>query len=87
MSYQHNSTAIKQIFKNLKIKGFTIEERKSCFKITPPSCIDGTFYFTHGTESAFHSIRRDFARMYNVDVTSKSDLESDPLYIEYINSK
>ena len=87
MSYQHNSTAIKQVFKNLRLKGFTIEERKSSFKIIPPKCIGGAAYFTHGTESAYHSIRRDFARMYNVDATCKSDLESDPVYVEYINTK
>jgi hypothetical protein len=87
MSYQHNSTAIKGIFKNLRLKGFTIEERKSSIKIVPPKCITGIAYFTHGTESAYHSIRRDFARMYNVDVTCKSDLESDPLYVEHLNTK
>ncbi len=80
MVYQHGSSEIKRVFKYLKRKGFAIEERKNGYKIVPPNCIGGDFYFTHGTESAYHSLRRDFARMYSVDVTSDTDLQTDPVY-------
>lgn len=84
MVYQHGSSEIKRVFKYLKRKGFIIEERKNGWKIVPPTCIGGDFYFTHGTESSFHSMRRDFARMYHVDVTSDTDLRSDPVYTTHV---
>lgn len=84
MVYQHGSSTIKKVFKYLKRKGFTIEERKNGWKIVPPTCIGGDFYFTHGTESAYHSLRRDFASKYYVDVTSDTDLVADPVYTTHL---
>ncbi len=80
MSYKHNCPDIKKLFKNLKTKGFVIERRNNGLKIIPPACVGVSPYFTHGTSSAYHNLRRDFASMYHIDITSTCDLTSDPLY-------
>ena len=80
MSYKHNCPDIKRLLKNLKTKGFVVEQRNNGLKIIPPACISRTPYFTHGTSSAYHNLRRDFASMYRIDITSRSDLSSDPLF-------
>jgi hypothetical protein len=80
MSYKHNCPDIKRLFKNLKMKGFTVERRNNGIKIIPPTSVGTKPYFTHGTSSAYHNLRRDFASMYRIDITSNCDLRSDPLY-------
>jgi len=84
MSNKHNSTEIKQLLKILKTKGFVVEQRKVGLKIIPPACIEAGPYFTHGTSSSYHNIRRDFASMYHVDVTSNCNLTSDPLWSKHV---
>jgi hypothetical protein len=69
MPRQHQSKAIKNVMAELVRLGFQVERSKSgVYKILPPPSIEGPMYTTHGTESALHPIRRDFKRMYGVDL-------------------
>jgi len=70
MPRQHQSSAMKKILTDLIRLGFTVERAKSgVYKILPPPSIKGPMYITHATESALHPMRRDFKRMYNVELT------------------
>jgi len=70
MPKQHQSKAVKQVFKELERLGFTVTQKKSgSYSIIPPSTIQGPMYTTHGTESALHPMRRDFKRLYNVQIS------------------
>jgi len=70
MPKQHQSKAVKQVFKELERLGFTVTQKKSgSYSIYPPSTIQGPMYTTHGTESALHPMRRDFKRLYNVQIS------------------
>jgi hypothetical protein len=69
MPKQHNSKTIKSIFKELNRLGFEVQQKRSgTYTIVPP---DKTLpiYNTHGTESAIHPIRRDFKRLYDIDLS------------------
>jgi len=70
MVKQHNSKAVNKMFKKLEIEGFTITRKRSgTYKIQPPpGAKNRSSYFTHGTESCLHQIRRDFKKKYNVDL-------------------
>lgn len=69
MPKQHQSKAIKNVITELVRLGFQVERCKSgVYKILPPPSIKGPMYTTHGTESALHPIKRDFKRMYGVDL-------------------
>jgi len=69
MPKQHQSTSMKKVFKELDRLGFIVERKKSgSYSIIPPSTIQGPKYTTHGTESALHPMRRDFKRLYNVEL-------------------
>lgn len=70
MPKQHQSKAMKKVFSELERLGFTVTQKKSgAFTISPPSTIEGPTYMTHGTESALHPMRRDFKRLYNVQIS------------------
>jgi len=70
MPRQHQSSKMKRVLKELTRLGFRVERSKSgTYKIIPPSNIEGPIYTTHATESAFHPMRRDFKRMYNVTIS------------------
>ncbi len=69
MPRQHQSSRMKKVFSELLRLGFEVERAKSgVYKIVPPSTIKGPMYTTHGTESALHPMRRDFKRMYNIEL-------------------
>jgi hypothetical protein len=69
MPRQHQSKAIKNVIAELVRLGFNVERSKSgVYKILPPPSIKGPMYTTHGTESALHPMKRDFKRMYGVDL-------------------
>jgi hypothetical protein len=69
MPRQHQSSTMKKVLAELKRLGFEVSRSKSgVWKIVPPSTIQGPIYTTHGTESALHPMRRDFKRMYNVQL-------------------
>lgn len=70
MAKQHNSKATNQLLKELKKKGFIVspKSKKGTIKIIPPASIGGPIYTTHGNESAFHPMKRDFARLYNIEL-------------------
>jgi hypothetical protein len=69
MPRQHQSSTMKKVLAELKRLGFEVNRSKSgVWKIVPPSTIQGPIYTTHGTESALHPMRRDFKRMYNVQL-------------------
>lgn len=69
MPRQHQSSSMKKVLTELMRLGFHVERAKSgVYKIVPPSTIQGPMYTTHGTESALHPMRRDFKRLYNVDL-------------------
>jgi hypothetical protein len=69
MPRQHQSKTMKKVLAELQRLGFTVEHKKSgSYVIIPPD--EGPIYNTHGTESAFHPMRRDFKRLYDVDLTN-----------------
>lgn len=69
MPRQHQSSKMKKVLTELKRLGFEVNRNKSgTYRIVPPSTIPGPTYTTHGTESALHPMRRDFKRMYNVEL-------------------
>ena len=66
---QHQSKAMKNVMAELERLGFQVNRVKSgVYKIVPPPTIPGPMYTTHGTESALHPMRRDFKRMYGVEL-------------------
>jgi hypothetical protein len=69
MPKQHQSGKMRDVMKELKRLGFQIQRNKNgSFKIIPPTTIQGPVYVTHATESAYHPMRRDFKKMYNVNI-------------------
>jgi hypothetical protein len=69
MVAQHHSKAVRKMFKKLEELGFSITRNKGgVYKISPPSHIQGPTYSTHGTESSLHPMRRDFKKLYKVEV-------------------
>lgn len=74
MPNQHNSKQIKRLFKELEKRGFTISKKSKSgvVKILPPDSVPGPIYSTHATESALHQIRRDFVRIYGVNLRQES---------------
>lgn len=69
MPRQHQSKSMKKVLTELKRLGFQVDRARSgVYKIVPPPSIEGPVYTTHGTESALHPMRRDFKRMYNVEL-------------------
>jgi valyl-tRNA synthetase len=71
MTKQHNSRATQKLLKQLEKRGFTVSEKSKNggFKIIPPPGVTGSVYHTHGTESAYHQIKRDFKKLYNVELS------------------
>lgn len=67
---QHNSKAVKKMMRKLEVEGFTITRKKSgTYRIDPPEdSEEQSAYMTHGTESSLHQIRRDFKRIYDIDL-------------------
>jgi hypothetical protein len=60
---------MRKLLKEIKDLGFNITQNKSgTYVIVPPAHIDGPVYTTHATESAFHPIRRDFKRLYKIEL-------------------
>lgn len=71
MPRQHQSKTMKKVLAELARLGFNVQHKKSgSYIIIPPDNIVGPAYTTHGTESAFHPMRRDFKKLYNVDLTT-----------------
>lgn len=69
MPRQHQSKTMKKVFTELQRLGFNVNQKKSgSYTITPPDG-QGPIYNTHGTESAYHPIRRDFKKLYGIDLT------------------
>ena len=61
---------MKKVLAELERLGFSVVRNKSgTYKIVPPPTTCGPIYTTHGTESALHPMRRDFKRLYNVELT------------------
>lgn len=69
MPKQHNSKTIKAMFKELNRLGFDVHQKKSGTYVIVPPDKKLPVYSTHGTESAIHPIRRDFKRLYNIDLS------------------
>lgn len=70
MPRQHQSKTMKKVLAELQRLGFNVTQKKSgSYIIIPPGNIQGPAYTTHGTESAYHPMRRDFKKLYNVDIT------------------
>lgn len=69
MPKQHNSKTINKVFKELERLGFNIEKKKSgAYSIIPPKP-EQKKYLTHGTESSYHPMRRDFKKLYDIDIS------------------
>jgi len=67
MVRQHGSTRVQSFFQEIQKHGFTIVRTNKGFRIIPPTK-DMPIYNTHGTESAYHYLRRDFKALYNFDI-------------------
>jgi len=74
MVKQHNSKNVKKLFKDLEILGFVVVRKQSgAYKIDPPPNLrNRRSYYTHGTESCIHQIKRDFKKYYGVDLKKVS---------------
>jgi hypothetical protein len=60
---------MKKVLSEIQRLGFEVERAKSgVYKIVPPSTIKAAMYTTNGSESALHPMRRDFKRMYNIEL-------------------
>jgi DNA-binding transcriptional regulator YhcF (GntR family) len=70
MPKQHNSKTIKNLFKELERLGFQVQHKKSGAYVIKPPDKTKPIYTTHGTESSYHPIRRDFKKLYNIDITT-----------------
>ena len=70
MTTQHNCKEVKNLLKIIEKKGFSVsaKSKKGSVKITPPQGMSGAVYHTHATQSAIHQIKRDFSRMYDVQL-------------------
>lgn len=68
----HGSKEIKELFRELKRLGFSIEQRGNAFVITPPLQIGGQRYTTHGTPKAIKAIYADFRRLYGLELDPKN---------------
>ena len=73
MVKQHKSGSTKALLSELERKhGFSVSEksRRGTIKLVPPKEIEGPPYFTHGTESSYHQLKRDIAKLYKIKVSS-----------------
>lgn len=70
MTKQHASKAANKLLKDIEKKGFRVEPKtkKGTIKIIPPPHIGGPIYVTHGGESSIHPMKRDFARLYHIEL-------------------
>lgn len=70
MPKQHNSKKMKKLLRGLEQAGFVVSEKSKSgsVKIIPPKDVQGPIYCTHATESAYHQLRRDLAKMYGFDI-------------------
>jgi glyoxylate utilization-related uncharacterized protein len=68
MPRQHQSKTVNKLFKELERIGFQVYQKKSGSYTIIPSNKNLPIYNTHGTESCLHPIRRDFRKLYGVDV-------------------
>lgn len=68
MPQQHRSKAMHKMLDAIEQMGFEIVSTRKGFKLIPPEDISGPVYFTHATESAIHQMKRDFRRMYGVEI-------------------
>lgn len=67
----HNDKTINKLLKEITAAGFRIVlTKKNVYKIFPPAHIEGPVYITHGTSKAYHPIKRDFKKFYNIDLKS-----------------
>ena len=72
MVKQHKASSTKALLSELEKKhGFSVSEksRRGTVKIVPPKDIEGPPYFTHATESAFHQLKRDVAKLYKIKLS------------------
>ena len=70
MAKQHDTKAVRKLFKKLQEKGFQITQRRSgTYKIAPPdNAITNICYHTHGTQGSLHQLRRDIPKIYGIAI-------------------
>lgn len=68
MPKQHRSKSMNKLLDVIEEMGFEIVSTKKGMKILPPEDISGPVYHTHGTESAYHQMVRDFRKMYGIEL-------------------
>lgn len=68
MVRQHNSSRVYQVLNKIQKYGFVITKTDKGYQIVPNDK-NLPIYNTHGTESAYHYLRRDFKNLYNLDIT------------------
>jgi hypothetical protein len=68
MPKQHNSKSTRGLLKQLEQAGFSVSAKgkKGTVKLIPPPHIGGSVYHTHATESAYHQLKRDVAKLYKI---------------------
>jgi hypothetical protein len=68
MVRQHGSTRVSNFLNEIKKYGFEIVKTNKGYQIIPPNK-NLPIYNTHGTESSYHFLRRDFKSLYNFDIS------------------
>lgn len=65
----HNDKAVNRLFRELMRIGFEVTKTKNgSFRIKPPKGVEGPIYSTHGTEKCIKPLKRDFRKMYGIDL-------------------
>jgi len=70
MTTQHRCKDVNNLLKQLEKRGFSVssKSKRGGVKICPPLGTAGSVYHTHATQSSLHQIKRDFKKMYNVEL-------------------
>lgn len=71
MSRDHGIKEFRAIIKEVEAIGFRVEQTKrGVFKLYPPESIGGRVYMTHGTPKAIKAIKKQFSKLYGIELKS-----------------
>lgn len=71
MARNHGIKEFAAVVREIERIGFRVEQTKrGVFKIYPPESIGGQIYITHGTPKSLKAIKKQFSKMYGVELKS-----------------